>query len=253
MSDAIRKCSAEECNSQVFTRGWCAKHYQQWRRANAAPCSITGCKKPSRTRGMCKPHWRQWHKENGQRCTLDNCDKPHEAKGFCQLHYIRWKKTGDPLNGWTPRFENPAEALAQRSEWQADCLVWTGYINDWGYGVIRVEDKAVSTHRYAWQLANGPIPEGMELDHICHNPACCNVAHLRIASREQNAQNLSGAMRTNKSTGVRNVYKRGDKYRVILGKGGKLHHFGSYSSLAQASEVAAQAREELFGAFAGKG
>jgi len=40
------------------------------------------------------------------------------------------------------------------------CIEWTGGLDSKGYGVIRVSGKSVGTHRLAWTLANGPIPNG---------------------------------------------------------------------------------------------
>ena len=37
----------------------------------------------------------------------------------------------------------------------------------------------VMYHRYAWEQQHGAIPEGYEIDHMCHNRACCNIDHLQ--------------------------------------------------------------------------
>lgn len=37
----------------------------------------------------------------------------------------------------------------------------------------------VMYHRYVWEQVHGAIPEGYEIDHLCHNRACCNVKHLQ--------------------------------------------------------------------------
>lgn len=57
------------------------------------------------------------------------------------------------------------------------CLEWTGATNKQGYGRIGVggSGKTGLTHRVAWELANGPIPPGMNVLHHCDNPPCCNV------------------------------------------------------------------------------
>jgi hypothetical protein len=74
-----------------------------------------------------------------------------------------------------------------------------------GYGVIMLNRKQIGTHRAAWELTNGPVPQGMVIDHKCHNPACCNPAHLHPVSQKQNIENHSGPSRANTS-GVRGVY-----------------------------------------------
>ncbi|MER6171321.1 HNH endonuclease [Streptosporangium sp. NPDC001681] len=53
-------------------------------------------------------------------------------------------------------------------------------------------------HRVAWELANGPIPDGMKVCHRCDNPPCCNPAHLFLgtiadnnADRDQKGRQVS--------------------------------------------------------------
>lgn len=184
-------------------------------------------------------------------CSIDGCERPYQARGWCNMHYDRWHKHGDPLK--IVRFSDPNEAFAARTEWQGDCLIWTGATTSTGRGSIYNGDKVISTHVFAWERINGPVPEGLILDHICHTGACCNIAHLRLATRGQNNSNLSGAHKDNKSSGVRNVKRRGNKWRVTVDKDGKRHYFGTFDTIEEAAKVAARAREELFGEFAGKG
>jgi len=55
------------------------------------------------------------------------------------------------------------------------CLEWTRSTVRGGYGQIKVNGKQLKTHRFAWELANGPIPEGMQVLHHCDNPPCCDT------------------------------------------------------------------------------
>ena len=110
----------------------------------------------------------------------------------------------------------------------------------------------MQVHRYAWERVNGPIPTGKLIDHICHNRACVDVAHLRIANKSQNNMNRHSANITSES-GVRNVHKNHGSWKVRLRKGGKQHYYGNFDSIEEAAAVAERARRELFGEFAGKG
>jgi HNH endonuclease len=65
------------------------------------------------------------------------------------------------------------------------CLLWTGCLRH-GYGVIEIGRKAVGVHRVAWELLVGPIPEGLELDHLCRNRACAAPAHLEPVTHRVN-------------------------------------------------------------------
>ena len=75
------------------------------------------------------------------------------------------------------------------------CWVWTGARrNGFGYGEIWSggnEGRPLVTHRVAWEATRGPVPEGMQLDHICKNAACCNPAHLRVVTPRQNYVDFS--------------------------------------------------------------
>lgn len=71
----------------------------------------------------------------------------------------------------------------------ASCWVWGGaLVKGTGYGMFtinaaitdaRERTQVVRAHRYAWEFMNGPVPEGLQLDHLCRNRACCNPWHLQ--------------------------------------------------------------------------
>lgn len=44
-------------------------------------------------------------------------------------------------------------------------------------------------HRYVWECEHGKIPEGYEIDHLCHNRACCNIKHLQCIKGEEHTIN----------------------------------------------------------------
>lgn len=216
-------------------------------------CSIDGCGRIRHARGWCQMHYRRWQNKNNPPCAIDGCDTPMLARGWCIAHYERWRAHGDPLGGGPIVYATPEEAFAARTERQGDCLIWIGGKLPDGYGQISVGGRRVRVHRYAWEREHGPIPEGVEVDHICHSRACVNVKHLRIVTRAQNMANQSGAHRDNKSSGVRNVHRHGNGWRVSIGKDGKPRGFGTYPTIEEAAEVAEQARKELFGEYAGRG
>jgi hypothetical protein len=73
------------------------------------------------------------------------------------------------------------------------CIVWTKARSPWGYGRLRRGGRAAGithTHRAAWELANGPIPDGLFVLHRCDNPPCCNVEHLFLGTLEDNTQDM---------------------------------------------------------------
>jgi len=66
-----------------------------------------------------------------------------------------------------------------------DCVPWEGKLFE-GYGNVYYRGRTLKAHRVAWIEANGPVPDGLVVDHVCRNRACVNVAHLRLLTREEN-------------------------------------------------------------------
>ncbi|MGH7022198.1 MAG: HNH endonuclease signature motif containing protein [Caulobacteraceae bacterium] len=69
---------------------------------------------------------------------------------------------------------------------RSGCHLWTGHRDQGGYGRMSVNKRNRAVHRVAWELVNGPIPEGMLALHICDNPRCCNPAHLKLGTQADN-------------------------------------------------------------------
>lgn len=184
-------------------------------------------------------------------CDIDGCERKHYGRGWCERHYRRWRKHGDPLVTLT--YSDPEDAFLARTEpivGEPVCLIWTGYTNRDGYGVLSVNGRMVLAHRYSWTRDHGPIPDGLEVDHKCWERSCVNTEHLRLATHAENTRNLSG-VRKNGGGLPRGVTPHGRGYRARVHHDGQTHSLGTFETAEQASQAASEARRIHFGIYAG--
>lgn len=186
-------------------------------------------------------------------CEVTDCKSPrNKGRRICRQHRYRLEKYGS-VDAPLTRFRNLEDRLNYRTEKRGECLIWSGRVNRGGYPVTTYNGKTSYVYRLTWARARGTIPDGMQVDHVCHNRSCVRVEHLRLASHSENSRNRSGPHLAVTATGVRNVHVAGKKYAVRIKKHGKLHYFGVYSTIEEAARVAERERAQLFGDFAGLG
>lgn len=66
------------------------------------------------------------------------------------------------------------------------CWLWTSIVGNNGYGLFHNGEKIVIAHRWSYENFRGPIPGGLEIDHICRVRCCVNPQHLRALTRYEN-------------------------------------------------------------------
>lgn len=116
----------------------------------------------------------------GRTCSVDGCERTINAKGLCDTHYRRLKNRGT----------TDARTLSERFHAKyvvADdgCWVWQDSVRS-RYGFLLVDGRKQMAHRVGYELLVGPIPEGMQLDHLCRNRTCVNPAHLEPVTQQEN-------------------------------------------------------------------
>ena len=66
------------------------------------------------------------------------------------------------------------------------CWLWTGSLTSEGYGKMRADGREQYIHRLSYELTNGPVPDGLVVDHLCRVRHCCNPEHLEAVTLKEN-------------------------------------------------------------------
>jgi hypothetical protein len=71
---------------------------------------------------------------------------------------------------------------------ETGCWAWIGAATPLGYGTFWIDTKYVPAYRAGYELLVGPIPDGLELDHLCKNPNCVRPDHLEPVTHRENVR-----------------------------------------------------------------
>mgnify|MGYP001561542504 CR=1 FL=1 len=124
-------------------------------------------------------------------CSVPGCDRQSRARGLCKAHWKRWRTHGDILADVPVKTQDSELLFWERvdKEGPDGCWLWKGRTNRYGYGLFQGRhEPSTLAHRIAYIRCNGPIPEGLVLDHLCRNPMCVNPAHLEPVTQGVNIQ-----------------------------------------------------------------
>jgi hypothetical protein len=102
-------------------------------------------------------------------CSAPGCSNRVNAHGLCYKHERRMRVYGSLDLPPKPSDEDRFWAQVDKSD---DCWEWTGGRSQYGYGRFCYNATYAQAHRYAWQVACGPIPDGMMILHTCDNRVC---------------------------------------------------------------------------------
>ena len=121
-------------------------------------------------------------------CSIEGCHRDRYCRGWCTRHYGLWQRYGDPTATWEVRMRQRAERVCtDLVDWHpSGCWLWTGRLDPKGYGTVHVFGKSQRAHRVVYELFVGPIPDGLELDHLCRVRHCVNPDHLEPVDHKTN-------------------------------------------------------------------
>ena len=157
-------------------------------------------------------------------CQRIPCQRMAKVRGFCKIHYNGARNRGLP--------NLPRLSLLERFESKyipepmSGCWIWIASLagRDYkkegkGYGQFVTELGRIA-HRVAYQLYRGPIPAGLQLDHLCVNPGCVNPWHLEAVTLAENLlRGVNPPARNKRKTHCNNGHELSGTNLVLTNKG----------------------------------
>ncbi len=99
-----------------------------------------------------------------------------------ESRYLRGHR---PRRSWSGA---PVEYAEEDRGHETPCWVWQLRLSAQGYGVIGTAQGTVYAHRLYYEAEHGPIPDGLEIDHLCRVPFCCRPSHLEAVTHAENVR-----------------------------------------------------------------
>lgn len=70
------------------------------------------------------------------------------------------------------------------------CWLWTARLDKDGYGQFQRNGDAQRAHRIAYEWEHGPVPAGLQLDHLCRVKNCVRPDHLELVTVQENIRRM---------------------------------------------------------------
>jgi hypothetical protein len=183
------------------------------------------------------------------------CPGRAEKKKMCGKHYRRVQRYGSPYITKLIRGDDEARWVSKvdTSGGEDACHHWLGRTNAHGYGCYHLQGKERLAHVVAWERENGPVPEGKQVDHECHNQAvslgscvpgicehrkCCNPRHMQLRTQQEHSSVTKfpdGHSRGSKNPGSKLTEKEVREIKSLLAAGMSLMFIGTSYGISKST------------------
>lgn len=109
---------------------------------------------------------------------------PLAKQSISKLGYVRGKPTLF-IHGHQRR-STPVLYIEEDRGYETPCWIWQRGKTPGGYGQLQIGGRKIQAHRWMYEHERGPIPDGLQLDHLCRVRACVNPDHVDPVTQRTN-------------------------------------------------------------------
>lgn len=171
------------------------------KKKDSSLCTVDGCFSERCSKLYCQKHYRRnklygdplvlKNERNDGKCSVSGCHSKSVKKGLCDKHYNRRRIHGDENFDVDERGISLKKRIKRKIIKSGDgCWEWQGFIDETGYGRLKVDGLSTRVHRLSYEAFFGEIPHGKMVLHTCDNRCCCNPKHLYLGTAKDNSTDM---------------------------------------------------------------